>query len=172
MQIEPGDRITIDDTLSTTYAGEYEVVSERLTLTGSTPGDGTQRSPQAGVVALTLRPYSDGNYPDTSPTSEPGWPEVPGMPGGTVTGTMFPLIDGSAEFFTGVAADGESFETPDGYSPRNLLSWASPQGHIEGDAHWHYLVDCDAAETRKCTLQYNDGSGAQWTGDVNFAGMT
>jgi hypothetical protein len=169
-QVEPGDVVTVDDTLSAAYAGLYEVVSEHLTLTGST-GNGPQRTPQDGKVSLSLRPYSDTNYPDDAPAFEPGWPTVPILPGNARPGNEFPLADGFASFISGSGVHGQYFEVPDGYSSRYMLAWASPQGFIEGNAHLHYITDCDAYQSRLLQLIYNDGSGTTWNGAVNWSAL-
>jgi hypothetical protein len=167
--IEPGDIVAIDDTLTTTYAGLYEVMKTPITLLDSSGVSG-DRTPVAGSVELSLRPYSDANYPDDVPFAEPGWPDVPLLPGGT-TGTIIPLADGEAIFFTGTNADSESFQMPSGFSQANMICWASPQGFVDGQAHLHYVTDCDAYATRKLAMIYNDGSGTEWVGDVNWCAI-
>jgi hypothetical protein len=169
LQIEPGDVVTVDDTLSTSYAGEYEVVKEPITLTGSSGSD-AERQPVGGGMQLSLRPYDPNNYLDDVAFSEPGWPDVPTLPINN-GGTVIPLADGELIFFSGTNANGESFQVPDGFNQNFLMCWASPQGFIDGQAHLHYVQDCDAYLTRKLALIYNDGSGATWTGDVNWCAI-
>lgn len=171
VQVEPGDVITIDDTLSKSYAGLWEVMTQSVRLMGSSAGQGSSRTPQAGGIQFTLRPYSDANYPDENQGFEPGWPVVPVLPGNQSGGTLFPLADGDAVFFTGSLADSASFEMPDGFNAANMLCWASPQGYVEGNAHLHFIQDCDAYPTRKVALIYNDSAGTTWTGNVNYCGV-
>jgi hypothetical protein len=163
-QIEPGDVVTIDDTLDATYAGAWEVTKEQIAVAAD------PTSAAGASVDLTLRPYSAANYPDTTTTSEPGWPDVPMLPGGDSRATLIPLQDGDFAFFSGSGADGDSFPMPDGYSPNFMLAWASPQGFIEGDQHLHNILDCDAYQSRKLALQYI-AAGVVWTGDVNYSGV-
>lgn len=171
--LEPGDVVTIDTTLNAAYAGLYEIMQEVSTLAGSASAAGLRRTPVAGGLSLTLRAYSDGNFPDVVPDSEPGWPTVPGLPGGNVSATILPLDDGGeAAIYTGSGADGDSFQMPSGFTSTNKLCWASPQGFIEGDGHLHYVQDCDAYDSRKLALIYNDGSGLSWRGDVNYLVVT
>lgn len=170
LQLEPGDVVTIDPTLDTTYAGMWEITKEAIDLTGSESGEGSSRSPAAGGTQLTLTPYSDANYPDASTITEPGWPVVPMLPGGDVTATKVPLADGDFSFFTGSGADGDTFQMPDGYSPTYMIPWASPQGYIEANGQLHFIFDCDAYLTRKLALVYDDGH-TDWRGDLNYCGV-
>jgi hypothetical protein len=174
--IEPGDHVTVDDTLSATYAGEYEVLTATKQLAGSSAGadDSIQRSPIPGAVQLTLGPYSDDNFFDTSNPEEAGWEDVPGSQPGNDSGyTTIDLDDGIAAFFSGSGADGSTFSMPDaGFNPANLLAWASPQGYIEGDQHLHYISQCDADAARMLHLIYNSDVGVTWRGDLSFAALT
>lgn len=180
-QVESGDVVTIDATLSTSYAGEYEVVKQTIDLPASTPGQGMTRSPKEGAVTLYLRPYSDGNYPDASPANQPGIPDVPGLPGQQTSSTVVPLEDGGTfAFFTASMAAGNSFELPDGYNPNTMMAWASPQGFVQANLHCHYIMVCDAYDKNSVRdnknigltlLAYSDGTDAPWSGDVNVGGV-
>ncbi len=174
LQIEPGDHVTIDSTLSSAYAGEYEVTLAPVEMLAAESSSGTV-TPKAGNMTLTLRSYSDSNYPDVSPSDQPGIPTVPLLPGNTVSSTGFPLADGgTAAFFTGAGANATTFTIPDGFSNTNTMAWGSPQGYSDNiNRNVHYLPDCDAyVSNRLLALLYNDGGAvANWSGDVNFSGI-
>lgn len=169
-QIEPGDVVTVDDTLSYAYAGEYEVVTAEASLMGSAPAEGLSRTPAAGGVTLQLRPYNVANYPDNSTTFEPGWPTVPILPGNAQVGTEFPLADGFATFITGSGQHGDYFQMPDGYNPANMLCWASPQGYQEGNAPLQVFNDCDAYPNQLLQLIHY-GEGSTWNGPLNWCAI-
>ena len=172
--IEPGDRITIDDTLSVPYAGDYEVLTATPQLAGSNPGTGMQRSPVPGNVRLTLGPYNEDFFYTTSNQDEAGWQSVPGSePGNDNSYTVIDLEDGIAAFFSGSGSDGSTFSLPSiGFNPANLLAWASPQGYVEGNAHLHYIQICDVDPTRLLHMIYAQDDGPPWGGDLNFAALT
>ncbi len=176
IEIEPGNHITVDDTLSPVYAGEYEVLTATPQFASSTPGsdDSIARTPVAGTMHLTLGPYSDSNFFDASNPEEAGWEDVPGSkPGNTSSYSTIDLQDGVAAFFSGSGADSSTFSMPDaGFNPSDLLAWCSPQGFIEGNAHLHYIVECQVDPTRLLHLIYDDSDGGRWNGDLNFAALT
>jgi hypothetical protein len=176
IEIEPGDHITVDDTLNATYAGEYEVLTITPQLAGSSAnsGDSIARPSIAGSVRFTLGPYSDANFFDTSNPDEAGWDDVPGsQPGNDSNFTTIDLEDGQAAFFSGSGADSSTFDMPStGFNPANLLAWCSPQGHVTVNAHLHYIRECQVDPTRLLHMIYDDGSGTRWNGDVSFAALT
>ena len=172
--LEPGDRVTVDDTLSVTYAGDYEVLTANPQLASSTPGgDGTlQRSPVAGMQQLTLGPYNSDAFVAASDPDAAGWDIVPGSQAGNSTQyTQIDLADGFAAFFTGSIADGQAISIPSvGFNAANVMTWVSPQGYIEADGQLHNIVNCDVdAGTRMAHLVYGGPSGATWHGDLNYA---
>ena len=172
LQIEPGDVVTIDDTLSTAYAGAYEVISAPIELAGSDGAQGLARTAKPGSIQLTLRPYDPANYPDVSPFDQPGIPDVPGLPGQGTVYTSVPLAGGgSFAFFTGSGANGTSFQIPEGYPTANMSAWASPQGFVESGQHMHFIQLCYATPARQLQMLYNDSVDPSWPGDVNYAGV-
>ena len=178
--IEPGDVITVDDTLSVPYAGLYEVLKATPQLAASSPssGDSLQGSPLGGKVALTLGNYADDNYhPITSDPEDAGFENVPGSePGNDSSYTLIDLADGEAAFFSGTGADQSTFSMPNaGFNPANLLAWSSAQGYIEANHQLHLIERCDVDANRKLYLTYADGMQSQsnrWHGDSNFLALT
>ncbi len=174
--IEPGDRVIVDDTLSPEYAGDYEVLQVDLQPDTATQRDGSmQASPVAGSMSLTLGPYIPAALTATSNQLQAGWDVVPGStPGNSAEYTTIPLADGIAVFFTGSAGDGDTVSIPSlGFSPDNVLLWASPQGFIdENNAQLHFINNCSVDQvTRKLAMIYDNGNGRTWRGDLNFAGL-
>ncbi|QNI34541.1 hypothetical protein H7849_11960 [Alloacidobacterium dinghuense] len=180
--IRPGDHVTVDDTLSFTYTGEYEVLEPLTvyptTVSASSSGDGIRLTPDAnsGEIEFNLGPYNEAVFYDTSNQNAAGWLNVPGSdPGNDTSFTGFDLAGGGVGvFFTGALASGGVFQLPStGFTPSNLLAWAGPQGYIEYGHPMHVIALCDANEsTRQLTLTYEDGGENEWPGDVNFAALT
>jgi len=173
--IETGDCVTIDDTLSPDYAGDYEVLQVDLQPDTANPGESFGASPVSGNMTLTLGPYQPLALTADSNQLQAGWDIVPGStPGNSSNYTTIPLADGIAVFFTGSDADSATVSIPSlGFSPENVLLWASPQGYIDTNgAQLHYINNCSVEQdTRKLHLIYDNGNGTTWRGDLNFAGL-
>lgn len=178
--IRPGDRVTIDPTLSATYAGDYEVrdpltVYPPTAAAGSGADDIVLRPAQnSGEIEFTLGTYNEAVMYDVSDQTAAGWLNVPGSdPGNDENFTQVDLANGVAAFFSGSGPSGSQFQLPSsGFSPGNLLSWGSPQGYIELGAVMHVITLCDADANRNLTLNYQDGQNDVWHGPVNFFGAT
>lgn len=178
--VRPGDHVTIDPTLSQTYAGEYEV-REPLTVyppTAQASGAGGSLdltpSQNSGEIEFTLGPYNEAIMYDSSDQNAAGWLNVPGSdPGNDTNYTQIDLADGVCAFFTGSGASGSQFQLPStGFSPANLLAWAGPQGYQEIWDVMHVISLCEATANRQLVLNYEDGQGDIWHGPVNFAALT
>ena len=178
--IEPGDHVTIDDTASFTYAGEYEVLDPKTfyppTTSVSSDGGSLVRTPDAssGELEFALGPYNPAVFYDTSDPTQAGWLSVPGSdPGNDDNYTSIPLADGGIfVFFTGLSGSGTQFQLPSsGFPPANMLAWASAAGTIVQFHSAHTIQLCDASATRQLTLQYSDES-ITWGGDVGYAALT
>ncbi len=115
--IDPGDRVTVDEYLSVTYQGDYEVLD--VQATPDTVQNGTA---QAGRVTLSLGPYSASNYVAYDP-SEAGWANVPGSDLGSQDGgfTGIDLDDGGAGFYTGISASGTTIPVPGGFNTNTFM---------------------------------------------------
>lgn len=179
--IEAGDRITIDDKASWTYAGDYEVIDPLIktppacALAGS--GAGFNRTPaqDSGEIEMSLQPYNENYMYDTSDPDSAGYAIVPGsFPGNDTAFTSVPLDNGgNFVFFTGSLPSGNVFQLPStGYSAANVLSWASPAGANVAYHSAHTVRLCDADVNRLLTLIYDDDEGHTWGGDVNYAALT
>lgn len=178
--VRPGDRVTVDPTLSFTYQGDYEV-REPVTVyppTGAPKaGDGSivmQPAASSGEIEFALGPYNVDIFYDTSNQNAAGWINVPGSDPGTDTNyTLIPLADGIAAFLSDALPSGSQFQLPSiGFNPANMLAWAGPQGYLEAGHPMHVIELCQADATRLLTLDYEDGEGNIWNGDVNFAALT
>lgn len=178
--IQPGDHVTLDDTVNFQYAGEFEVL-DPLTIyppacAVSASGGELERAVQdnSGEIEFALGPYNEAIMYDTSDPSQAGWPSVPGSdPGNDSNFTGIALASGGTfVFFTGALPSGQSFNLPStGFTPTNLLDWASPQGYLEKGHPMHVIALCDASAERQLALNYVDGSGNTWNGDTNFAAL-
>lgn len=178
--VEPGDRVTIDDTLSFTYAGDYEVLDGLTKIPPATAIEMKEgslfREPAAdsGEIEFALGPYNEAVMYDASDPSGAGWLNVPGSdPGNSSSFTLVDLSDGNFVFFTGRQYTGTQFQLPSsGYPAGNLLDWASPGGANTAYHSMRVIELCDADADRNLTLIYNDDEGTTWGGDVNFAALS
>lgn len=179
--IRPGDHITLDDTTNFQYAGEYEVL-EPLTVyppSCSAQGQGGALAlipdSNSGEIEFALGPYNEAVMYDASDPTQAGWPSVPGSdPGNDTSYTAVPLANGgNFVFFTGALLSGVTWQLPStGYPPANLLAWAGPAGYKDYNHPMQDILLCDAGlPTRKLALQYVDGEGNIWPGDVNYAAL-
>ena len=118
--LEPGDRVTVDNSLSWPYAGDYEVldpltIHPPATETSGSNGGLTQSPLQdSGEIEFTLGTYNEGYMYDTSDDLDAGWPSVPGSdPGNDTVFSSVPLANGgNFVFFTGQLASGSQFQLP------------------------------------------------------------
>ncbi len=169
--LDPGDVVTVDDTASVPYAGLYEVV-DGLSATPDTVSSGTR---QAGKVTLRLQTFG-GYFVDSSDPAAAGWPNVPGSdPGNGGNQADIPLKDGTAGFYTGLAASGSTMPVPSSYAKNTLLSWAGAGGFIESNNQLHVLRNCDVDPTSLIlSCIYSDGNKGDsnvWNGDNTYAGL-
>lgn len=179
--IQPGDHVTMDDTLRFPYAGEYEIL-EPLTIhppttEASSSGASLILSPSSssGEIEFNLGPYSPDYMYDSSDDDQAGWPSVPGSdPGNDTVFTSVPLANGgNFVFFTGALASGSQFQLPStGYPTTNLLAWASPAGASINYHSAHIVRLCSIDSSRTLSLIYDDCEGTTWGGDVNYAALT
>ncbi|MDR3797956.1 MAG: hypothetical protein P4K93_07375 [Terracidiphilus sp.] len=179
--IQPGDHVTVDDTVSWTYAGDYEVL-DPLTIRPpsaevSSSGDSLAVTPaqDSGEIEFTLGTYDEGYMYDTSDDDQAGWPSVPGSdPGNDTVFTAVPLANGgNFVFFSGALASGSQFQLPStGYPASNMLAWAGPAGANINYHSIRIIQLCSADSSRLLTLIYNDLEGTTWGGDVNYAALT
>jgi hypothetical protein len=77
-----------------------------------------------------LVPYDETQFVDASDPEESGWENVPeNEPGNSTNFSQIDLEDGILAFFSGSAETGAEVDIPSiGFSPANLLFWASPKG--------------------------------------------
>ena len=103
---------------------------------------------------------------------------TPGLTTATVTGGKFVIInlaDGNKIAFganpndgTSVLPSGSSFGLPTGFTTDKMCSIASPASYAgSGSNVCHCVSNCDISGTT-VTLNYIDGSGNTWSGDVNW----
>lgn len=179
--VQPGDRVTLDDTVNFQYAGDYEVLDPltvRPPRCANASNGSMVRQPQqdSGQIDLVLGPYDESVMYDASDPAQAGWPDVPGSdPGNSSSFTGVPLANGGKfAFFTGALASGATFDLPStGFPAGNVMAWAGPQGYKEYGHPMHVIEKCDADQTtRKLILTYEDGGDNTWPGDVNFAALT
>jgi hypothetical protein len=179
--VRPGDHVTVDDTLSFPYAGEYEVIDPLEmsvpTARADSQNGSIQREPDAesGEIAFELGPYNPAIFYDDSDTLQAGWPSVPGSdPGNDSNFTGIDLAGGGIfVFFTGIQASGSQFQLPStGFPPGNLLDWVGPAGANVGAHAMRVIQLCDADANRNLALIYADDIGNTWGGDVNFAALS
>jgi hypothetical protein len=180
-QIQTGDRITIDPTASWSYQGDYEVLKKTVRSYTAQPASAgnsiaLRAAPDSGVLDLTLGPYNETAMYDYTDPNTAGWSNVPGSdPGNDGNYTGIDLADsGKLAFLTLSMQSGSTFDLPStGFDSANLLAWAGPQGYIELGAVMHVIALCDVnTSTRVGTLQYEDGEGSFWVGDLNVAAVT
>jgi hypothetical protein len=179
-QIEAGDRITIDTYASYAYQGDYEVLetveNEYVAQFSATDGSITLRAdPSGGTKELTLGPYNETYMYDVTDPNSASWSNVPGSdPGNDGNYTAIDLANnGKLAFITGAVSSGSTFDLPStGFTPSNLLAAASPQGYIEKGHVMHVIEQCNIDSNRNCTLNYEDGEGNIWNGDLNVAAVT
>jgi hypothetical protein len=179
--LQPGDHVTIDDTLSWTYAGDYELL-DPLTIHPpsaevSSSGSSLTVSPahDSGEIEFTLGTYSEGYMYETSDDDQAGWPSVPGSDPGN--DTVFTSVDlangGNFVFFTGAVPSGSQFQLPStGYPATNMLAWAGPQGTNVNYHSMRIIQMCGVDATRQVALIYSDLEGTTWGGDANYAALT
>lgn len=180
--IRPGDHVTLDSTVDFQYAGEYEVLDPlafyppTCKATGAEGAIALSPDPNSGEIGFTLGPYNEAIMYDTSDPEQAGWPSVPGSyPGNDNNFTGILLASGGTfAFFTGALPSGQVFQLPStGFPPANALAWAGPQGYQDYNHPMHVIALCDPGmPNRKLVLQYEDGDGDIWPGDVNFACVT
>jgi hypothetical protein len=179
--IECGDCVTIDDTASFTYTGEYEVLDKTVyvpTVHASGSGGEVALRPDenSGEIELFLGPYNEAVMYDSSDPTEAGWPDVPGSdPGNSTNFTAIPLASGSFSFFTGTAPSGTPFQLPStGFPVANTLSWAGPAGYGQGawSGHMATIELCTVGSAFLLSLLYEDNDGSTWQGAVNYACAT
>jgi hypothetical protein len=180
LEIRPGSHVSLDDTINYEYAGEYEV--QDLTIyppntQTSSSGAGLVRKPDesSGEIEFSLGPYDESIMYDSSDATQAGWPSVVGSdPGNDSSYTAVQLANGgNFVFFTGSDASGSAFDLPStGYTSTNMLAWAGPQGYINSGHPMHIISLCSVAATRQLTLNYKDGEGHIWHGDVNYAALS
>ncbi len=179
--IEPGDHVTVDRTLSATYAGEYEVLDPKEVHPPSAEaagrGDSLTLLPSSasGELGFALGPYNEDILYDTSDPLQAGWPSVPGSdPGNDEIYTAIPL-DGGGDFvfFAGLSNSGEQFQLPStGYPTANMLAWASAAG-ASIQYHSAQAIDiCAVSSTRALQLTYDDTEGTTWGGAMGYAALT
>lgn len=176
--VQPGDHVTVDDTASFPYAGEYEVLDREVVPPSvRNAGGGASRGPDSepGEIRFTLGNYSDDNFPDSSDDEAASWSSVPGSdPGNDGFSTTIDLSgNGLLTFFSGALASGSVIQLPSlGFNPSNFLNIVSPQGYIERGHPMHVIQQCAADANRRIALNYEDGSRNVWNGDLNYLGMT
>ncbi len=179
IQIQDGDRITINDKASYAYAGDYEVLDHKIrpvnptiSSSGSTLEVGAE--PTGGEIELSLGPYDETvMYDSTDPDSAP-YENVPDSdPGNEGSYTLIALAGaGKLAFFTGSVPSGGTFNLPSsGFNADNLVAWVSPQGFVEGNSPMQVIALCSVDQNRLAELDYTDG-GSNWHGDLNFAAGT
>jgi len=176
--IEPGDRVTLDDTFRYPYAGDYEVM-DGLTQKPSAcelGGSGLGRAPSAdsGEIEFALQAYNEAYMYDAANPDAAEWPNVPGSyPGNDTAFQRIPLAGGgNFVFFTGQQPSGSNFQLPStGYPASNVMSWASPAGAKIKYHSARFVQRCDTDVNRLLTLIYSDDSNT-WGGDVNYAAVT
>jgi hypothetical protein len=179
--IEPGDHVTVDATLSATYAGEYEVLDPKTVYPPTAEAAGqsgslaVMPSSSSGEIEFSLGPYNEAIFYDDSDAAQAGWPSVPGSdPGNDTTFTAIPLAGGgSFVFFTAIADSGTQFQLPStGFPPANMLAWASAAG-ANVQYHSAQAIDtCSASSTRQLTLVYDDTEGHTWGGAIGYGALT
>jgi hypothetical protein len=179
--IQPGDHVTVDDKLSFTYAGEYEVL-EPLTLhppttEASSSGSGVSLSPSesSGEIEFVLGVYNESYMYDSSDSLQAGWLSVPGSdPGNDGVFTSIPLANGgNFVLLSGLLASGSQFQLPStGYPAANMLAWAGPAGANINYHSMRIIQLCSADSSRQLTLIYSDCEGNTWGGDVGYAALT
>lgn len=178
--VECGDHVTIDSTVNFQYAGEYEVLEPLTkvppTCAAAASGGAIAVTPDenSGEIEFVLGPYNESVMYDASDPTQAGWPSVPGSdPGNNSNFTSIPLTDGVFAFFTGVGGSGSPFQLPStGFPAANMLAWAGPAGYLATDNQMHVIKLCSVSAGRLLTLNYEDGEGDIWNGDVNFACLT
>ncbi len=174
IDIAPGDRVTVDDTLDAVFNGDYEVLkaTAQLTASSGSNADTLARSPGGGTLQMTLGPYSETYFYETSDPDEAGYDIVPNSDPGNEAGyTLTPLSDGQLAFFSTSGNDGSVVPIPSiGFNIANVLMWCSPQGYIEVGGQLHFIVNCDVDKQYMLHLVYSDGD-ALWHGDLNVLGI-
>ena len=178
MQIQPGDRISINDKASYRYAGDYEVLDSADRYPSvSASNDGFELSMDAtgGEIELELGPYSNDVYYDETDVASAGWSNVPGSdPDSDSTATSIPLEgEGNFIFISGQLATGSQFQLPSaGYPASNILAWASAASAAIQYHSAHTIQLCSTDESRLLTLIYDDNEGNRWGGDVAFGAVS
>jgi hypothetical protein len=128
------------------------------------------------ITGLTMSAtYSDipsGStvYPGTGNWMAVAW--TPGLVTQTVTGGEFVVInlaDGNKiAFGAGNVPSGSSFGLPAGFTSDQMAAIPSPSSYSgSGDNDMHVISLCDISGTT-CRLIYIDGSGNNWSGNVNW----
>lgn len=178
--IEPGDRVTIDQTASVPYAGEYEVLDPKTVKVPAAQVEGSNGSIQraadagSGEIAFVLGPYDESIFYDESDDLAAGYPSVPGSdPGNNNNYTSIDLAGGGVfVFFTGLGDSGTQFQLPSsGFPSGNLLAWAGPAGSNVLYHSMRVIERCEADANRNLILIYNDDEGTTWGGPVGYAAV-
>lgn len=179
--VRPGNHVTLDDSINFQYAGEYEVLDglevNPPSVQVSNSGGEIALKPleNSGEIEFALGPYDETIMYDSSDADQAGWPSVEGSdPGNDANYTAIKLANGgNFAFITGSDASGNSFDLPStGYSTANMLAWAGPQGYINTGHPMHIIALCSISAKRQLTLNYEDGLGNTWNGDVNYAALS
>lgn len=178
--IECGDHVTLDDTVNFQFAGEYEVLEPRSVSPPSASAKGSDgeialmADADSGEIEFNLGPYNEAIMYDTSDPTQAGWPSVPGSdPGNSSSFTPIPLAAGQFAFFTGIGPSGSAFQLPStGFPAGNVMDWAGPGGYMYADHDMETIALCAISAALGLTLNYEDGEGNVWNGDVNFACLT
>jgi hypothetical protein len=168
------------DTIFTPGAVPWISAANMLAICSIHGGAGTGRGAhgvnQCGLSGLTI----EATYADTGSGSDvwPGsvdWMAVAWMPGratATVQGGKWVLLNlgkgNQVAFGAGAVPAGSSFGLPSRYTQLQMLSIATPASFSgSGDNVMHAVSNCDIAGTT-AQLSYVDGSGNNWSGDVNW----
>jgi hypothetical protein len=178
--IRPGDHVTLDNTLNFQYTGEYEALDPLIVTppgcqaSGSGGAIAIKPDDNSGEIEFSLGPYNEDVMYDESDPTQAGWPDVPGSdPGNNDSFTNIPLTDGVFAFFTGLGTSGSKFQLPStGFPPANVLAWAGPAGYLFSDHQMNTIALCNTDATLSLILNYLDGDGNVWNGDVNYACLT
>jgi len=178
--IQPGDHITVDDTVSVPYAGEYEVLDPLVVYpptSQAASNDGSlvlTPAQESGEIEFSLGPYNEAVMYDDSDDQQAGWLSVPGSdPGNDSNYTGIDLASGNFVFFSGQLPTGNQFQLPStGYPAGNMLAWASPASAVINYHSASTVQLCSVSADRILTLIYNDLGSVTWGGNVNYAALS
>jgi hypothetical protein len=171
------DRVTVDDTASFAYQGDYKIAVRGVTPPNAQLRGGASlqhtAAADSGVIEFSLEPYEESAFYDQSDPTEASWDNVPGSDPGNDNGyVLLPLSAGGVmSFWTDTQDSGTQFNLPSiGFNPANLLTWCSPGGYIEKGHTMHGVNACNATN-RVLQTQYSNGSD-YWLGATNYAALT